>query len=192
MAKAKTKANGIDLDQFEAYRRERELSEALGARLAGANERLTDLQASLSAEAQAARLDEEAAGIVAGTTNVAELPSAAKLEAAEHEVNALARAVGVQREALAEARASASIEICEPLIAEHRARVRRIHAALVELSDALQAEQAFRDRLDRAGVERSAMIPVMTFHNAGRLDVWSSPMAIWTRHVDNLGYLTDD
>lgn len=191
MAKKAATANGLDLNAYPAYREERAKYDELSGRLTAATEKLAALEASLTAPGRGRSLMAVAEGIIDRMIVPLDLPSLDKLGQARDEVDALALAVGVQKQALAEARGDASIEICEPLVAEHRARVQRIHAALLELSEAIKGEQDLRDKLDGAGVDRGAMIPVCTFAMAGRMDFWNSPMAIWARTVTKMGFLTD-
>ena len=191
MAKKAKSANGLDLAAYPAYREELAKFDEINGRLTAAREKLADLEADLAEPGRGARLRAAAAEIIRGVIVPLDLPSVDKLGRARDEVDALALAVRVQKEALTEARAVASVTICEPLVAEHRARVQRIHRALVELSDALRAEQDLRDNLDRANIDRGAMVPTCTFANAGRMDVWGSPMAIWSRTVSKMGFLND-
>jgi hypothetical protein len=131
-------------------------------------------------------LDAMARGALAGEVEPA--PLGADVVAAQDRVKVLERAQQLAQTEVQRAENQAARAIAESRLPEHRRLAADIGAALKQLKDALDAEAAFRDDMDRAGVGlRAPLLPaVFTIHG----DPSILPAAIQRWRAEMGGYIS--
>jgi hypothetical protein len=177
--------------------------------VAAAAARLTDLQAKrkgleqevstlqravyeATTGSQADDLEAEAQALAAGREAVVDQPDlAVRLRTTRRHLDVAWRAETIARDVLNAARAEASLVVNRAARPHHRVLVRRIARALAELSDAAEAEAAFRQELQRGGAAMTDLIPVMAYPHlmCGPIDSYGSPSFTWLATAARLGFV---
>jgi hypothetical protein len=163
------------------YRRQAEKLGDLRARHEALDRRRGELLVGLNRVVEHDRLTERAQALL--TDDVTPRPDDAALRRAlgdvEDEIRVLTRAVELQQRVVDSERARVSAAICARLRPQHRAIVRRIAAAVTELSEALTAEQDLRLALRDAEVVFAAELRPMPLPAAGVLTDPNSALSRW-------------
>jgi len=152
----------VDLLSDEEYRGESEKLQGLRGKLAGLERNINSISAAREREEQASVVRLQAAtALLDGMEPPGAVPSHAQL-AALYETRVITReAVAIQEGRLREIRARVSRTLCMALRPEYARIVKRLAAALTELSEALDQEHEFRAVLRDADIDFSTAIRPM-------------------------------
>jgi hypothetical protein len=188
----------ISLREDAEYARAEDRVLALRARKSELERRRSELFEGLHREEQRRDvLTKRAEALIAD--DVVPLPSEVEraamrrdLDAVEDEIAVVGRAIELQAASVNRERLRVSAVLCDRLRPRHLAIVKRLAAALGELSATLREEQALREAVADAGViTNGSDLRPMPFAFAGRLDESESAASMWMREAIEHGLLSE-
>lgn len=139
-----------------------------------------------------ARLRSDAETILAGGELVAASALEQRLLNARHRLDAIRRAQTIALEGFEAVFGPRCSAILRSKQTEHRAIVRRIALALIELSEACESERALHRQLEQAGVRANpCLLPQVAIsgHQVGAWQTRDTPAWYWLHQMQEMGLL---